>query len=119
MAHISPTSVRVPIILTRTCVPGSITMSSLLVNCGGVALGSHLVSLGISCDTVNQRDSNTRQLYGTAQGDTHMSRHKQSKGTSLGEETLWIDGVDNGINLIRVRQLLASEGAGFALPSLL
>jgi hypothetical protein len=48
-----------------------------------------------------------------------MSRYKQSEGTSLGEETLWIDGVDNGINLIRVRQLLASAGAGFALPSLL
>lgn len=57
MAHISPTSVRVPIILTRTCVPGSMTVSSLLVNCGGVALGSHLMSLGISCRTVNQRGS--------------------------------------------------------------
>lgn len=48
-----------------------------------------------------------------------MSRHKQPEWTSLGEETLWIDGVDNGINLIRVRQLLASVGADFALPSLL
>lgn len=27
-----------------------------------------------------------------------MSRYKQSEGTSLGEEALWIDGVDDGIN---------------------
>lgn len=49
IAHISPTSVLVPMILTRTWVLGSMTVSSLLVNCGGVALGSHLMSLGINC----------------------------------------------------------------------
>jgi hypothetical protein len=48
-----------------------------------------------------------------------MGRHEESEWASLGEETLWIDGVDNGINLIRVRQLLATAGADFALPSLL
>lgn len=48
MAHISPTSLLMPMILTRTCVPFSMTMSSLFVNCGGVAFGSHLISLGIS-----------------------------------------------------------------------
>lgn len=48
IAHISPTSVLVPIILTRTWVPGSITESSLLVNCGGVAFASYLISDGMS-----------------------------------------------------------------------
>lgn len=48
MAQSSPTSARVPRIFTRTCVPTSIVVSSLLVNCGGVALGSHLTSCGIN-----------------------------------------------------------------------
>lgn len=54
MAHISPTSVRRPIILTRRCVLGSMTMSALLVNCGGVALASYLISSGINCFRVSQ-----------------------------------------------------------------
>jgi hypothetical protein len=60
-----------------------------------------------------------QQPLGIAGGRTHMSRHKESERASLGKETLWIDGVDNGINLIRVRQPLAATGADFALPSLL
>lgn len=48
-----------------------------------------------------------------------MSGHEEPERAGLGEETLRIDGVDNGINLIRVRQLLPTTGADFALPSLL
>jgi len=54
IAHISPTSVLRPIILTRRCVLGSMTMSALLVNCGGVALASYLISSGINCLRVSQ-----------------------------------------------------------------
>lgn len=49
IAHMSPTSVRRPMILTRTWVPCSITMSALLVNCAGVELASYWISSGISC----------------------------------------------------------------------
>jgi len=54
IAHISPTSVRKPMILTRTCVPCSMTISALLVNCAGVALASYWISSGINCE-VRQR----------------------------------------------------------------
>jgi hypothetical protein len=48
MATMLFTSVLVPMILTLTWVPGSIVMSALFVNCGGVALASYVISSGIN-----------------------------------------------------------------------
>jgi hypothetical protein len=48
MATMLLTSVLVPMIFTLTWVPGSITMSALFVNCGGVAFASYVISSGIN-----------------------------------------------------------------------
>jgi hypothetical protein len=48
IANMLPTSLLVPMSLMRRCVPFSITWSPLSVYCGGVALGSHLISAGMS-----------------------------------------------------------------------
>jgi hypothetical protein len=71
------------------------TWSSLLVNCGGVALPSYLISEGMSYSIISLTSMN-------ASTGTNMSGDKDWKGSSICEEAHMVDRLDNSIHLYKI-----------------
>lgn len=106
IANILPTSLLVPISFTRRWVPFSITWSWLSVYWGGVALGSHLMSGGMSYivreleSLLSDNDCACQMSNETKDNEeTYMIRDEDWQRTDFREYTMSIDRSSDGIDL--------------------